>query len=47
MSTDAVKMAASRLRKRYREILRQAIADTVASSEEIDDEIRHLFQALT
>jgi DNA-directed RNA polymerase specialized sigma24 family protein len=46
-SSDAVKMAASRLRKRYREILRQFIADTVTSQDEVDDEIRHLFQALS
>jgi RNA polymerase sigma factor (sigma-70 family) len=47
LSTDAVKMAASRLRKRYRELLRKNIADTVASPEEIDDELRHLFAALS
>jgi len=47
ITCDAVKMAASRLRKRYREILRRAIADTVASPDEVDDEIRHLFQAIS
>ncbi|HZL35423.1 MAG TPA: hypothetical protein VFC78_08945 [Tepidisphaeraceae bacterium] len=47
ISSDAVKMTVSRLRKRYRTILREAIADTVASPEEIDDEIRHLFEALS
>jgi len=47
MSGDAVKMAVSRLRKRYRELPRQSIADTVASPEEVDDELRHLFAALS
>ena len=47
ISPDAVKMAVSRLRKRYRDLLRQAIADTVASPEEVDDELRHLFAALS
>jgi len=47
ISADAVKMAVSRLRKRYRELLRQNIADTVASPDEIDDELRHLFKALS
>ena len=47
LSSDACKMTVSRLRKRYRAILREAIADTVASPAEIDDEIRHLFQALS
>jgi hypothetical protein len=47
MSADAVKMAASRLRKRYRVILRENIADTVASPEDVDDELRYLFAALS
>jgi RNA polymerase sigma-70 factor (ECF subfamily) len=42
----AVKMAMSRLRKRYRELLRAEIARTVSNEEEIDDEIRNLFDAL-
>jgi RNA polymerase sigma-70 factor (ECF subfamily) len=46
LSPDAAKMAASRLRRRYRELLRRTIADTVASPEEVDDEIRHLFDAV-
>lgn len=47
ISADAVTMAVSRLRKRYRELLRQNIADTVASPEDVDDELRHLFAALS
>ncbi len=40
MSTAAVKVAAHRLRRRYREILRAEVADTVAEPGEVDDEIR-------
>ena len=42
----AVKVAVHRLRRRYRELLRDEIAQTVASQDEIDEEIRHLFDAL-
>ena len=45
LSEGAVKVAAHRLRARYRERLRQAIARTVSSAEEIDEEIRYLFAA--
>jgi DNA-directed RNA polymerase specialized sigma24 family protein len=43
---SAARVAAHRLRKRYRELLRDEIAHTVAGPEEIEDEIRYLFQAL-
>lgn len=43
LTEPAVKMAVSRLRARYREILRAEIAETVANPEEIEDEIRYLF----
>jgi RNA polymerase sigma factor (sigma-70 family) len=46
MSEGAVKTAAHRLRRRYRELLRAEIAETVGSPEEVDDEIRSLFDAL-
>jgi RNA polymerase sigma factor (sigma-70 family) len=46
MSEDAVKMAAYRLRGRYRELLRQEVAGTVEGPEAVDDEIRDLFLAL-
>jgi RNA polymerase sigma factor (sigma-70 family) len=46
MTPGAVKVAAHRLRKRYREILREEIACTVSSPEEIEEEIRHLFRTL-
>jgi RNA polymerase sigma-70 factor (ECF subfamily) len=45
LTEGAVKMAVRRLRNRYREILRAEIAGTVASPEEIEEEIRHLFAA--
>lgn len=46
MSEGAVKVAVHRLRKRYREKLREEIAHTVARPEEIEEELRYLFQAL-
>ncbi len=42
----AVKVAVHRLRRRYRELLRDEIAQTVANEDQIDEEIRHLFDAL-
>jgi len=44
MSEDAVKVAAHRLRGRFRECLRQCVAETVSSEAEIDEEIRHLMR---
>jgi RNA polymerase sigma-70 factor (ECF subfamily) len=46
MTEGAVKVAVHRLRRRYRELLRDEIAQTVASEDEVDEEIRHLFDAL-
>jgi RNA polymerase sigma-70 factor (ECF subfamily) len=46
MSEVAVKVAVHRLRKRYRELLREEIAHTVADPAEIDEEIRHLLDCL-
>ena len=46
-TTEAtVRVAAHRLRKRYRSLLRDEIAQTVATPEDVEDEIRHLFEAL-
>jgi RNA polymerase sigma factor (sigma-70 family) len=47
MSEGAVKVAVHRLRHRYRELLQLEIARTVADASQIQDELRHLFQALT
>jgi RNA polymerase sigma factor (sigma-70 family) len=46
MTEGAVKMAASRLRKRYGAILREEIARTVADPADVEDEVRALFAAL-
>ena len=46
MSEGAVKVAAHRMRQRYREILRSEIAQTVSSPAEVDEELRNLFAAL-
>jgi RNA polymerase sigma-70 factor (ECF subfamily) len=44
MTESAARMATSRLRRRYRQLLREEIAQTVSSTEDIDDEINNLFQ---
>ncbi|MGO9244910.1 MAG: RNA polymerase sigma factor [Verrucomicrobiia bacterium] len=41
----AVKVAVHRLRRRYRELLREEISHTVATPAEIEEEIQHLFTA--
>ncbi len=46
MSVGAVKVAAHRLRRRYRELLREEIGRTVGDPNQVEDEIRDLFQAL-
>ena len=47
MSEGAVKVAVHRLRARYRELLREEIAQTVTTQGEVDEEIRHLFSLLS
>lgn len=42
----AVKMAAHRMRQRYRELLREEITETVSSPEDVEDEIFKLFATL-
>ncbi len=46
ISEGAVKVAAHRLRARYRELLRNEIAQTLQGPQEVDDEIRSLFEVL-
>jgi RNA polymerase sigma-70 factor (ECF subfamily) len=46
-SEGALKVAIHRLRKRYRELFRQEIADTVADPVEVESELRYLAAALT
>jgi len=43
----ALKMAVSRLRQRYGELLRAEIANTVSSTKEVDEELRSLVAALS
>jgi len=47
MTVVAVKVTVHRLRHRYRNLLREEIAHTVANSDEIDDEIRHLISVMS
>jgi RNA polymerase sigma-70 factor (ECF subfamily) len=46
LNEGAVRVAVHRLRQRYRKLLRAEIAHTVASDEEVDAEMRHLFKVL-
>src|SRR5579871_410402 len=46
-SEAALKVAIHRLRKRYRELFRQEIADTVADPAEVESELRYLAAVLT
>ncbi len=47
MTEGAARVAVHRLRRRYGELFRQAVADTVENLEEIPDEMRHLLQVLS
>lgn len=46
MTEGAVKVAVHRLRRRYRELVRDEIAQTVTTEAQVDEEIRDLFAAL-
>ena len=46
MTENAVKQAFHRLRQRYRQLLREEIAHTVATPGDIEDELRHLIAVL-
>ena len=46
MSIANVRQAAHRLRKRYREVLREEVARTLASEGEVDEELSSLFESL-
>jgi RNA polymerase sigma-70 factor (ECF subfamily) len=45
-SEGAVRVAAHRLRKRFRELFRLEVAQTVAAHQEIEEEVRHLVSVL-
>jgi RNA polymerase sigma factor (sigma-70 family) len=46
LSEDAARAAATRLRRRYRQLLREEVAGTLGDPDDVDDEIRELFRAL-
>lgn len=47
MTESALKSALFRLRTRYREILREEVAQTVSSPREVDEEIRYLLKVVS
>ena len=47
MSASAVKSGLFRMRQRYAELFREEIAQTVASPEEVEEELKELFAALS
>jgi 3-methyladenine DNA glycosylase/8-oxoguanine DNA glycosylase len=46
MNEGAARVAAHRLRKRFREIYREEISQTLADEADVDDELRHLAAVL-
>jgi len=46
LSVGAVGVAVHRLRQRYREVVREKVAQTLADAAQVDEEMRHLFAAL-
>lgn len=47
VSVAGLKVTVHRLRQRYRELLRQEVAHTVSTPEEVEDELRYLFEVLS
>ena len=47
LKEDAVKQTVHRMRRRYRELFREEIAQTVAGPGQVEDELRHLFAVLS
>jgi RNA polymerase sigma-70 factor (ECF subfamily) len=47
LDEGAVRVAVHRLRKRYRQLLRDEIAQTLADSADVDEEMRALFGAFS
>ena len=45
-SAGALRVAVHRMRRRYRDLLRAEIAETVSTPEDVDDEIRFLLSAV-
>ena len=46
LSEEAIKSAAHRMRRRYRELLRAEVAETLTDPSEVDDELRSLMTAV-
>jgi RNA polymerase sigma-70 factor (ECF subfamily) len=46
MTENAVKTAVHRLRRRFGELLRKEIAETVSDPAAVDEEVQELFNAL-
>src|SRR4029077_7032491 len=47
LKEDAIKQAVHRMRRRYRELFREEIAQTVSGPGEVEDELKHLFAVLS
>jgi RNA polymerase sigma-70 factor (ECF subfamily) len=47
LTEEAVKKAAQRMRRRYHQLFREEIAQTVANSAEVDEELQHLCHVLS
>ena len=47
VSEAALKMKVHRMRRHYRQLLRNELAQTVATAAEVEEEIRDLFRALS
>jgi len=47
MGEGAVRVAVHRLRQRYGELLRREVAHTLAGEDEVEEELRYLFQVLS
>ena len=46
MTEGALKVAVHRMRQRYRELLREEVAQTLETAADVDEELRYLFQVL-
>ena len=47
MTVGAVRVAVHRLRSRYRDLVRAEIRNTISDPEDVDDEVRRLFEAFS
>ena len=47
MTEEALKKAVQRMRRRYHQLFREEIAQTVASPDEVEEELRHLCAVLS